>query len=109
MTKVETLTFVQIRDFAIVAIAVMGFIVLLGNVIKTIRDWKAPGKSAAAWRKEIDDSMKGNTDRIKKVEDGNRVIMKALIAMMNHEINGNSVDKLQTALGELNEYLINNI
>ena len=57
----------------------------------------------------MDESMADNTERIKKVEDGNRVIMKALIAMMNHEINGNSVDKLQKALGELNDYLIDNI
>lgn len=109
----EALTLVQIRDFLIVLVALCGFIILIGNVVKTIREWRKPAAEARdeadQWRTEMDENMKDNTDRIKKVEDGNKVIMKALIAMMNHEINGNSIDKLQKALGELNDYLIDNI
>jgi len=105
----ESLNFTQIRDFAIVAIAVMGFIVLLGNVIKTVKDWVKPGKTVAKWREDIDKTMTDNNGRLTTVEEGNKVIMKALIAIMRHEINGNSVDKLQTALDELNDYLIKNI
>lgn len=105
----ESVTLVQLRDFVIVALAILAFIVLLGNAIKTLKDWRKPTNDATQWRNEMDESMADNTERIKKVEDGNRVIMKALIAMMNHEINGNSVDKLQKALGELNDYLIDNI
>lgn len=105
----ESITFAQIKDFAIIAIAVMGFIVLLGNVIKTVKEWSKPGKSVAKWREDIDKTMTYNSNRLTTVEEGNRVIMKALIAIMRHEINGNSVDKLQTALDELNDYLIKNI
>ena len=109
----EALTLVQIRDFVIVLVAICGFIILLGNVVKTIREWKKPATDArndvTQWREDMDENMRDNTERIKKVEDGNKVIMKALIAIMNHEINGNSVDKLQKALNELNDYLIDNI
>ena len=105
----ESLSLTQIRDFLIVLLAIMAFVVLLGNVIKTIKDWIKPGQSAQSWREEMDDSMKENTDKIKKIEDGNRAIMKALVAILNHEINGNSKDKLQKALSDLNEYLIDNI
>lgn len=105
----DSLSLTQIRDFLIVLLAVMAFVVLLGNVIKTIKDWIKPQQSAGAWRTEMDASMRDNTDRIKKVEDGNRAIMKALVAILNHEINGNSKDKLQKALSDLNEYLIDNI
>ena len=109
----EAVTLVQIRDFVIVLVALCGFIILLGNVVKTVREWKKPADEARddanQWRTEMDESMKDNTERIKKVEDGNKIIMKALMAIMNHEINGNSVDKLQKALGELNDYLIDNI
>lgn len=105
----EALTLVQIRDFVIVLLAILAFIVLIGNVVKTIKEWRQPGLSVSQWRADMDEKMTDNTDRIKKVEDGNKVIMKALIAMMNHEINGNSVDKLQKALSELNDYLIDNI
>ena len=107
------LSIVQIRDFVIVLAAILGFIVLIGNTIKTIREWRKPTQDAQdeadQWRTEMDESMKDNTDRLTKVEDGNKVIMKALMAIMKHEINGNSVDKLQTALDELSDYLINNL
>ena len=105
----ESLSLVQIRDFVIVALAILAFIVLLGNAVKTLKEWRKPTDDANNWRDEMDKNMADNTERIKKVEDGNKAIMKALIAIMNHEINGNSVDKLQKALGELNEYLIDNI
>ena len=109
----EAVTLVQIRDFVIVLAAILGFIVLIGNAIKTVRDWRRPADEARdeadQWRTEMDESMKDNTDRLTKVEDGNKIIMKALMAIMKHEINGNSVDKLQMALDELNDYLIQNL
>lgn len=102
----EQLTLIQIRDFVIVTLAVLAFIVLLGNVVKTIKEWRSPGVTVGQWRADMDENMRDNTERIKSLEDGNKVIMKALVAMLNHEINGNSVDKLQKALTDLNEYLI---
>ena len=104
----ENLSLVQIRDFGIVFLALLAFVVLLGNVIKTVKDWLKPKKENDDWKAEIDDTMQDNTERIKRLEDGNQLMMKALIALMNHEINGNSVDKMQAALGELNDYLLKN-
>ena len=102
----ESLSLVQVRDFVIVLLAILAFIVLLGNAIKAIKEWIKPSQTVATWRTEMDKSMQDNTERIERVEKGNTVIMKALIAMLNHELNGNSKDKLQAALGDLNNYLI---
>ena len=102
----ESLTLVQIRDFVVVLLAVLAFVVLLGNVWKTIRDWRKPGMSEQEWRRNVDAKLGNDNERIKSLEDGNRVICKALIALLSHEINGNSADKLQKALEGLNEYLI---
>jgi hypothetical protein len=103
---VENLTIQQIKDFVIVAVAVLAFIVLMGNVIKTIKDWRKPGMSEQEWRRDVDDKLGNDNKRIKSLEDGNRVICKALMALLSHEINGNSNDKLQKALSDLNNYLI---
>ena len=46
----EALTLVQIRDFVIVLVAFMAFIVLIGNVVKTIKEWKTPSDNANRWR-----------------------------------------------------------
>ena len=99
-------TIIQVRDFAIVAIAIMGFLVLLGNVIKTIKEWGKPKVNEAEWKRDVDATLKDNNDRIDSIEKGNKVICKALMAMMSHEINGNSISKLQKAYDEMNEYLI---
>ena len=102
----ENLTVIQIRDFAIVAIAIMGFIVLLGNVSKTIKEWRKPGMSETEWRRGVDEKLDSDNTRIASLEEGNKVVCRALIAMLSHEINGNSKDKLQTALADLQNYLI---
>lgn len=102
----ESLTLPQIKDFVIVAVAILAFIVLMGNVIKTIKDWRKPGMSEAEWRRDVDDKLGRDNERIKALEDGNKAICKALMALLSHEINGNSNDKLQKALSDLNEYLI---
>ena len=102
----ENLTVIQIRDFAIVAIAIMGFIVLLGNVIKVFKEWRKPGMNEQEWRRGVDEKLDSDNTRIASLEEGNKVVCRALIAMLSHEINGNSKDKLQTALADLQNYLI---
>lgn len=102
----DSLTLDQIKDFAVVFLAILAFIVLLGNVIKTIKEWAKPGMSEAEWRRGVDSKLSSDNERIKKLEEGNKVICRALIAMLSHEINGNSTDKLQKAMGELQDYLI---
>ena len=102
----ENLTMIQLRDFAIVAIAIMGFIVLVGNVAKVIKEWRKPGMSEAEWRRDVDQKLDNDNKRIASLEDGNKVICKALIAMLSHEINGNSTEKLKKAMSDLQDYLI---
>ena len=100
------LTLAQIKDFVIVLVALLAFLVLLGNVIKTIREWRKPGMTEAEWRKEVDDKLGKDNKRIASLEEGNRVICRALMALLSHEINGNSNEKLVKALADLNDYLI---
>ena len=102
----ENITMIQLRDFAIVAIAIMGFIVLVGNVVKVIKEWRKPGMSEAEWRRDVDQKLDKDNKRIASLEDGNKVICKALIAMLSHEINGNSIEKLKKAMSDLQDYLI---
>ena len=102
----ENLTHPQVKDFIVVAVAILAFIVLLGNVIKTLRDWRKPSMSEAEWRRNVDTKLDNDHKRIKTLEDGNKVVCKALMALLSHEINGNSSDKLQKALTDLHEYLI---
>ena len=102
----ENLTFVQIKDFIIVLLAIAGVVVLIGNVVKTIRDWKKPGEDLNAWRKDIDRKLDNDDERLKAIEEGNKVVTRGVLALISHELNGNSDDKLQKSQAEITNYLI---
>lgn len=102
----ENVTFAQFKDFIIVVTAILAFIVLLGNVWKTIKEWRRPGMSEAEWRRGVDKILDSDNKRIAHLEEGNKVKCRALMALLSHEINGNSNDKLEKALSDLNDYLI---
>lgn len=102
----ESVTLEQIRDFIIVLLAILALIVLVGNAIKTIKEWRKPRMEDEEWRRNANDSIDDHEDRIKTLEDGNKVICKALMALLSHDINGDSKDKLEKAYSELNDFLI---
>ena len=93
----EKLTIEQIRDFVIVVLAILALIVLVGNAFKTIKDWRKPHMDEAEWRRNANETIDDHEDRIKTIEDGNKVICKALLALLSHDINGDSKDKLEKA------------
>lgn len=102
----ENLTFVQIKDFIIVFLALAGVVVLIGNVIKTLREWKKPGEDLDAWRQDVDRKLSMDDERLKAIEDGNKVVTRGVLALISHELNGNSTDKLQKSQAEITNYLI---
>ena len=102
----ENLTLAQLKDFGIVALAVMAFIVLLGNVIKTFANWRKPHDDMEKWRQDVDQKLTNDNNRLEVLEGGNRVICRGILAMLSHEINGNSTDKLIASQTEITNYLI---
>ena len=96
----------QLQDFMIVLLAFGGFVVLLGNVIKTIKDWRKPSNDLESWRRDVDTKLKNDNERLKSMEEGNKVLCKGILALLSHEINGNSIDKLKSSQTEMTNYLI---
>ena len=47
-----------------------------------------------------------HNDRVKAIEEGNRVLCRGILALLSHEINGNSDDKLKASQAEITDYLI---
>ena len=102
----ENLSLVQIKDFAVVLLALAGVVVLIGNLIKTLKEWHKPQEDFKTWKKSVDDRLKSDHDRLKAVEDGNKVVCRGILALLSHEINGNSIDKLKASQSEMTNYLI---
>lgn len=45
-------------------------------------------------------------DSLREIGDGNRVLCRGILALLSHEINGNSDDKLRDSQKEITDYLI---
>lgn len=98
-------------------LAVASAIVLLSNAAeKIIKAWKA----AKAPSDRQDERLTGLEARMEKVEgklendhkriaandEGNRFMQKAMLALLDHGIDGNNIEQMQHAKEDLQNYLI---
>lgn len=99
-------------------LAAASAIVLISNavekIVKAVKAAKAPGDAIDGriselenWRKEVDNERIGNQKHFKAVDDSNRVTQLALLALLDHGIDGNNIDQMQHAKEELQTHLIN--
>ena len=54
----------------------------------------------------MDGKLKNDNYRIENLEDGGRVLLESMGALLNHAIDGNNTDEMKKARNKLNEYLI---
>lgn len=54
-----------------------------------------------------DEYFTNDNKRINGTEDSNKMVCKCLLALLEHEITGNGIDKLKTTKTELQNFLIN--
>lgn len=100
----------------------LAIITALGGATAVISRWFSPFKTLRqdvenkvdkddfnALRREFD-TVKGyqkvDHKELVKVELGNEKICKGILAIMDHELTGNSVDRLKKTKEELQDYLI---
>ena len=101
--------------------AVLAFasaIVLLSNaaekIAKAVRTAKAPNAlqderldKVEKHLEEIDTYLEHDKRRLDTIEDGNRATQRALLALLDHGIDGNNIEQMQHAKETLQNYLIN--
>ncbi len=87
--------------------------VAVGWVVKIIRAIKAPSKELEqriSALEELNKTHAGYLDADKKrlaaLEEGNRMTAKAILALLDHGIDGNDIEAMKTAKVELQDYLI---
>ena len=56
--------------------------------------------------KKHEKMLKADRKRLDALEQQNRITLRALMAMLSHEINGNSTDKLKKSVKEIQDFLI---
>ena len=111
----ENITPAQI--WATVLAAASAFVLLSNAAEKIVKAWKAAKAPNAhqnerldaleKWREEVDRKLNHDNDRLKDIETGTRAIMHAILALLDHGIDGNNIKQMQDAKTELQEHLIN--
>jgi hypothetical protein len=84
------------------------------GIIKTVKFAKAPNdaqnKRLDALENrmdEVDRRLKADHGHLTKIDEGERVTQRALIALLDHGIDGNNIEQMQHAKEELQDHLIN--
>ena len=104
-------------NWAAVLAAASAF-VLLSNAAekigKAIRTAKAPNAKQDArisdleeWRKGVDLKLDNDKKHLDTIDEGNRATQRALLALLDHGIDGNNIEQMQHAKEELQNHLIN--
>ena len=99
-------------------LALASAFVLLSNATeKIVKAWKAAKAPNAKqderiealeeWKKTVDGKLNRDNERLGNIEEGNRVTQRALLALLDHSIDGNNIKQMQDAKESLQNHLIN--
>lgn len=115
----ENLTPWEVCVIAVGALlAVAAAVNTLGSAVEKIAKArnaaKAPNEAQDArldaleeWRKDVDRRLEKGSVHFDAIDASNRVTKLALLALLDHSIDGNNIQQMQDAKAELQQHLIN--
>lgn len=114
MDKIITFTPKELMECIVLIWACISAIIgMIGLIINRINKHKKPNEiqnkrlDAIEERlKKFDEMFMNDNNRMGYIEDSNSVILRSLLALLSHGIDGNNVDDMRKAKKELEEYLI---
>lgn len=98
------------NEFIVTFLAICGGIITLGSatttIVKLYNWYKKPSESNTDRIKVIETKQKKYYDRLVKFDDELNILLRTQLALLEHEINGNSVEKLKKCKQEIIDYLV---
>lgn len=100
-----------------VILAASGFVNQVGGAVEKISkarkvatapidDLRDRVEKLEAWKAEAEKKLGRDYAELKSVQAGNRAIFQALLALLDHGIDGNNIDQMQNAKTALQDHLI---
>lgn len=83
-----------------------GIIAAIWGVVKIIKEIKKPSNDLKIKVEEHEEKLTNDNKRLEDIEEYNKAICKSLLALIDHEITGNGIDKLKVTKTELQNFLI---
>lgn len=99
-------------------LSIASAVVLISNalekIIKAYKTAKAPDlkqnerlQELEKWKEKVERRLSNDNDRLRDIEKGERATQRALLALLDHGIDGNNIKQMQDAKEELQNHLIN--
>lgn len=88
-------------------LAIAAGITAIGGAAGYLAKWTSPYRKMKKKVEEHDSKFQETDKELSDIKEATKVQNKVLLAIISHDITGNSVDKLKEARDELQEYLIN--
>ena len=115
--QVTDLTFAKLIGTAAVILCLIAAYNLIMTAIKNWREEKkrknAPvtvlegrADETKTMLEAHEQMLKSDRERLDTLEEQQRIMLRALMAMLSHEINGNSTEKLTASVSEIQDFLI---
>ena len=89
-----------------IVLAIASAVVLLSNafekIVKAVKTARAPNirqderlDALEKWRQTVDGKLNRDNERLENIEEGNRASQRALLALLDHGIDGNNIKQMQ--------------
>ena len=91
----------------VIAAGVLTIYNLIDKIVTASKKAKEPTEELEKRVADLERKILENYDkRITDIEKGNKVTQKAILALLEHSIDGNNTDGLKKAKDELSQYLV---
>ena len=84
------------------------------KIVQIVKAAKAPNVAQdkrldelEEWRKNVDRMLAADKTHLDNIDEGNRATQRALLALLDHGIDGNNIKQMQDAKEALQNHLIN--
>lgn len=95
-----------VADILWLAGAIVAIASAINVVAKAIEKMRKPNKTQDARLAELEKRSKSDFERLERIESGNVIMQRALLALLAHGIDGNDIEAMKKAKAELTDYLI---
>lgn len=99
-------TISELNGFWVVLMLICTTLVLIGNVIKTIKEWKKPKEDLNEQVRKNKKAIEHHDQQLSEIEEGQRILQKGMLSLIDHSITGNSIERLKQSRDEMRDYLI---
>ncbi len=107
---IQQVTFDDISRLLAVALVLVGAYAAIMSAVKTHREERtkrsAPMVELKARLDAHDKLLARDKERLDSLQDQSIITLRGVRAILSHEVNGNSVDKMKQSMAEIDDYLI---